>query len=260
MNNSNSFYKGLTPFYHLIYPDWEGSIKRQASDLKSVIAENWGEGVSSVYDVSCGIGTQALGLAELGYSVTGSDISSEEINRAKEEANKKNLEMEFMVSDMRELAEDLTEQFDVVMSCDNSVPHLLTDEDILKAFRELWRCAKCGGGCIITVRDYDLEDFSQTQVKPYGIRDHEGIRYLLWQVWEPQGNTYDVTLYLVEDNGSDNCRTHIYRTSYYSVGISRLMELMKEAGFATVKRLDGRFFQPMIIGTKTAGSRGKGTA
>jgi hypothetical protein len=30
------------------------------------------------------------------------------------------------------------------------------------------------------------------------------------------------------------------------------MELMTEVGFADVRRLDGRFFQPMIIGTRKA--------
>jgi hypothetical protein len=39
------------------------------------------------------------------------------------------------------------------------------------------------------------------------------------------------------------------RSVYYAVGIPRLMELMSEAGFSDVRRLDEKFFQPMILGT-----------
>ncbi len=258
MKSSQNFYAGLSPFYHLIYPNWEESISRQASHLDSVIRENWGSNVSSILDASCGIGTQTLGLANLGYALTGSDLSTEEVDRAKEEAKKRNLQIKFLVSDMRTLPQDFTEQFDVVMSCDNSVPHLLTDEDIRKAFREFWRCTRPGGGCIVTVRDYEKEDLSKQQLKPYGVRDEDGTRWLLWQVWEPNDQTYNVTMYFVEDQGGKECRTHVFRTSYYPISISSLMRLMREVGFHDVRRLDDRFFQPMIIGTKNAQKRTEG--
>ena len=83
MNYVTDFYAGLTPFYHLIYQDWESNIKRQASILSSVIREVWGEKVTSILDVSCGIGTQSLGLAELGYAVTGSDLCPEAVPAAR---------------------------------------------------------------------------------------------------------------------------------------------------------------------------------
>jgi hypothetical protein len=52
MTNTNQFYAGLTPLYHLIYPDWNKSIQYQARMLDSVIREIWGD-ASSVLDVSC---------------------------------------------------------------------------------------------------------------------------------------------------------------------------------------------------------------
>ena len=83
MNDTKEFYAGLTPIYHLIYPDWEASMQRQASMLDSIMRESWGKDVSSVLDVSCCIGTQALGLAKLGYEITASDLSPAEVERAK---------------------------------------------------------------------------------------------------------------------------------------------------------------------------------
>ncbi len=38
----------------------------------------------------------------------------------------------------------------------------------------------------------------------------------------------------------------------FIIEISKLLDLMSKAGFEDVRRLDGRFFQPVIIGTRTA--------
>ncbi|MBW2367928.1 MAG: class I SAM-dependent methyltransferase [Deltaproteobacteria bacterium] len=251
MADTNQFYARLTPLYHLIYPDWDKSMKYQATMLESVIHEFWGD-TSSVLDVSCGIGTQSLGLSILGYSVTASDLSPDEVDRGKEEAAKRDLSVTFSVADMRQAFNHHNRQFDIVISCDNSVPHLLSDEDILTAFQQFYQCTRPGGGCVITVRDYEKEDFSMQQVKPYGIREDNGKRWLLWQVWDPHPPTYDVTMYFVEDRGEPTCRTYALRSTYYAVGIPSLMALMQQAGFDDVRRLNDRFFQPMIIGTRKA--------
>ena len=252
MNNIEQFYAGLSPLYHLIYPDWEQSVRRQARDLDSLFREQWGDGLHRVLDVSCGIGTQALGLAGLGYDVTASDLSSEEVERAKSEAAQRGITIAFSVADMRESYAHHAQQFDVVISCDNAVPHLLTDADILAGFKQFHQCTRPGGGCLITVRDYEQEDLSKQQIKSYGVRDEHGVRWLLWQVWDPHGSTYDVTMYFVADRGEPDCRTHVIRATYYAVGIPKLIDLMKQAGFVDVRRVDNRFFQPVIIGTRKA--------
>ncbi len=251
MINSNPFYAGLAPLYHLIYQDWDKSLKRQGEMLDSVIREMWGPS-SDLLDVSCGIGTQALGLSILGYNVTASDLSPEEVYRAQQEAAQRELSVAFSVADMRRIFEHHQRQFDVVISCDNSVPHLLSNEDILAAMQQFYKCTRQGGGCIITVRDYEKEDLSMQQIKPYGIREDNCVRWLLWQVWDPYPPMYDVTMYFVEDRGESICQTHALRSTYYAIDIPSLMLIMEQAGFDDVRRLNERFFQPMIIGTRKA--------
>src|SRR6266542_201436 len=81
-----AFYDQLAPFYHLIFPDWEASIQRQAAAVDAIVRQRWGEARLDILDVACGIGTQALGLAALGHRVTGSDLSAAAIERARREA------------------------------------------------------------------------------------------------------------------------------------------------------------------------------
>ena len=71
---------------------------------------------------------------------------------------------------MRRIDAHHGEGFDIVLSGDNSVPHLLCDEKILLALRGMYACLRPGGGCLITIRDYDKEERGQGIVKPYGIR------------------------------------------------------------------------------------------
>ena len=94
------FYDELAPLYHLIHQDWDASICRQGEQLATLIKAEWPES-KSVLDVSCGIGTQAIGLAQHSYSVAGSDISVNAIGRAEHEARARGAKVLFSVCDMR---------------------------------------------------------------------------------------------------------------------------------------------------------------
>jgi SAM-dependent methyltransferase len=245
------FYDQMAPFYHHIFPHgFDASIERHAKALHTLIRERWGDGVKSILDVSCGIGTQALGLAQLGYQVTASDLSPQAIARARQEATTRALSINFSVADMRQAYEHHGGQFDLVLSADNALPHLLNDDEILRALGQFSRCCKPGGGCIVTVRDYEQEDLTGRQVIPYGLRIEDGVRYLIFQTREFEGPIYDVAMYFVQDDGATECTTHVMRTQYYAIGARKLMALMQEAGFRQVQKLDDVYFQPAIVGTK----------
>ncbi len=244
------FYDQLSPFYHLIYPDWEASIARQSTQLDSVICELWGGRVKTVLDAACGVGTQAIGLAQLGYQVTGSDISVAAVRRAEREAGQRGLEINFGCADLRSLSSSYSDSFDLAIACDNAIPHLLSDEEIQKAFRELYRCVASGGGCLVSVRDYGPAESKETKVIPYGVRTDGDRQFLVFQVWEYHGSIYDLSMYFIEDRGGSECISHVMRSKYYAVPVARLVELMSEAGFQGVCRIDGRFFQPLVAGSK----------
>jgi hypothetical protein len=57
---TKEFYDELSPFYHLIFQNWEASIERQANILDGIIKLEWGHNDSTIVDVSCGIGSQTI--------------------------------------------------------------------------------------------------------------------------------------------------------------------------------------------------------
>ena len=132
--------------------------------------------------------------------------------------------------------------FDVVIAADNAVPHLLDDEQILRAFAAMRRCTKPDGICVISVRDYDAMEKVGLQLQPHAVHREGDKLYSVFQVREFDGQIYDIHMHVVE-----NETVHVARTKYYAVSTDRLLELFREAGFATAERIDGRFFQPVLV-------------
>jgi len=244
-------YDKLTPFYHLIYADWKSTIRQHGEALDQIIRSAGVELPCAVLDAACGIGTQTLGLASLGYQVTASDFCAASVDRAKNEAIQRGLSIETAVADMRELYAHHNRTFDVVIACDNAIPHLLSDAEILVALKEFHRCTAPGGLCLISVRDYtNVELRGPAQLHPNGVHQVEKSRYVLLQVWNPLPPLHETIFYIIEHREGALPITHTSRAICYAVPIYRLMRLMDEAGFHEVRRVDGVFFQPVIIGRK----------
>jgi SAM-dependent methyltransferase len=245
------FYDHLAPLYHLIFEDWDASIERQAEQLSLIVRDRFGAGAKTVLDVSCGIGTQAIALASRGFEVTASDLSPPAVARARIEAGRRMRTIDFSVCDMRAAFEHHHRRFDVVISCDNSITHLLADDDLRLALRQIYECTQPGGGCLLTVRDYDREARGKGLIKPYGVRQQGGDRYVIFQVWDFEGDQYDMAMYFVVDDGTaGTLKTHVMRTRYNAIGTDHLLRLMSAAGFRSAERIDGAFYQPVLVGTR----------
>ena len=216
-----AFYNELAPLYHLVYENWEASVARQGKALASLIEEQWGADARTVHDAAVGIGTQALGLLVLGFRVTGSDLSPGAVARAQREAARRGLPLSCLVADFRALPIRAT-SVDVVLVCDNALPHLETPEDIRTALAECFRCARPGGGCLISMRDYESPPPSGTvEVRPYGQRLWAGRRYHLRQVWTWRGPRYDLSFEFTPVDGAAT-EAVILKTSYLAIAVEQV--------------------------------------
>lgn len=247
-----AFHDVLAPWYHLVYEDWEASIRRQGRALASLLASEWGSAAHRVLDAAVGIGTQALGLADLSFRVTGSDISFAAVQRAGEEAGRRGLRLDLVVGDVRALPVG-SATFDVVLACDNALPHLLSEEDIRCAFRECLRCLRPRGGCVISMRDYGVPPpIGAVETQDYGKRVWFGRRCHLVQIRRWRGVIYDVAFELVTEEETKEIVLRTAATTYFAIKVERVAVLMGEAGFTRVRRIDGRLplSQPVLVGTR----------
>ncbi|MEP7002558.1 MAG: class I SAM-dependent methyltransferase [bacterium] len=247
---TDTFYDELAPFYHLLYPDWAQSVDRQGAALAGLLRDLGTPAGSRVHDAACGIGTQTIGLAVRGYQMSASDVSSAALARASEELASRQLTATLGVADMRALDTVVTDAVRAVIACDNAVPHLLSDDDICAAFRSARDILKPDGLLVISVRDYAMMLRRNPDVHPHAFHRDEDVRSMAVQVWEWDGDWYDVRLYLTREEADGSCATRVLRTRYYAVTIARLLELMRGAGFSRVERHDDVLFQPVLVGVR----------
>lgn len=251
MNNSpQQFYDDLADSYAFIFPDWQAAVERQGNIISKLI----GQSPLSVLDCSCGIGTQAIGLARLGYKVHATDISPKEIEKAKEAANEMGVDLTFGVADFRNLKDDVNGEYDVVISFDNSLPHLLTDEDITKALDAMKTKLVDGGKLFISIRDYDaLLEEKPKATMPQVTQADEGERvyFQTWQ-WSDTLPTYQTNLFiLVPENGSWKVNTS--STTYRALRKNELSELLEKSGYKNIEWLEPQqsgYYQPIVSATK----------
>lgn len=87
-----------------------------------------------IIDIGCGTGRHAIELSKRDYSITGIDLSESLLEKAREKAKQKGLQIDFLKHDARNLPFD--KKFDVaIMMCEGSFPLMETDEmnyEILK--------------------------------------------------------------------------------------------------------------------------------
>ncbi len=242
---NDSFYDALAPYYHLLYQDWEQSIEKQGSAIGALLRENGVAPGSNVLDAACGIGTQTLGLARQ-FSMSASDISTGAIARLDRELLARGLAAATGADDLRVLERVAPQSMDAVIACDNSVPHLLTDAEILQCFRQFARCLRPGGLAVISVRDYANIARISPDVRPYGMRYEQGNRFMAIQVWEWEQEHYDLRMYLTREGADGQCTTQCIVSRYFAIEIDRLMSLLEQAGFSDVARRDDVMFQPVL--------------
>jgi 2-polyprenyl-3-methyl-5-hydroxy-6-metoxy-1,4-benzoquinol methylase len=117
LGSEASFYDDLTPYYHLLFPHWEISIERQSLRLEAITDAHWPDS-KRILGAACGIGTQAIGLAQRGYDVTASDLSAHTVERAQREATSRGLSITFSTSDMCKPDRHNSGAFDVVIGAE----------------------------------------------------------------------------------------------------------------------------------------------
>jgi SAM-dependent methyltransferase len=242
------FYDGLAADYHLVYENWDAAIRRQGEALDRLIRTLHKNPVD-VLDCSCGIGTQAIGLARLGYRVKGTDISERSLERARVEAARMGVDVTFDVCDFRDL-NPVQGLFDVVMSGDNAIPHLLTDEDLSRVFRAMRSKLRPGGLLVISVRDYDRELLDRPVTATPQIHPGPPRRVLVrLHDWDSSDSPmYTVHFFvLTEDPTGWTVTQHSGR--YRAVGRATITRVVRDAGLTQVTWYTGeevRFHQPVM--------------
>jgi SAM-dependent methyltransferase len=126
-------------------------------------------------DVACGTGRAFRPLLRRGWQVHGCDLSPAMLQLAAQEGGQ---EVDLQVADMRNLPE--IGQFDLVLSLNDSVNHLLGDEDLVLALRGMRKNLAASGLLVFDVNASPIYTSGYAGVKEV---EHEGARW----AWRGRG-------------------------------------------------------------------------
>jgi len=134
------------------FVDWKG---RLAYELPFLLRRLREAGAQRVLDVACGTGHHSLALADAGYDVTGVDLSTHMIERARENARRRGVAARFEVAGFGELAGKLGEKYDALLCLGNSLPHALTADALREALADFRAVLRPAGILILQNRNFD---------------------------------------------------------------------------------------------------------
>jgi glycine/sarcosine N-methyltransferase len=246
------FYDSLAADYHLLFTDWWAAATWHGAVIADVLVSSGVRPPASILDCTCGIGTQALSLAAIGYQVTGTDISSRSVQRARAEAKSRGLYACFSVADAREVRNAVEGFFDAAVSCDNALPHLLTDADLQRAIQSIRACLRTGAPFVASIRDYDALTVDRPHGVPISLHGVPGARHGAGQSWRwsEDGNYVDITLFTFAETPTSGWQTSVHETRYRALRRDTLTAALRSNGFSSVGwRMSDTtgYYQPMVL-------------
>ena len=251
MSITQVFYDNMASQYDKLFLDWQATTQEQALILDRLFVENGFSKSAHILDCACGIGTQTIGLAAIGYNVIGSDISDGEITEAKERAKKNNVSVRFEHADFCALSDTFLEHFDIIIAMDNALPHMLTGNDLASAIKSIIEQLKHGGMFVASIRDYDaLLTVKPPYSPPYIHRTAKGQR-VSFQTWSWEGDNYRLIQYIVDDE--DTLQVSKFECEYRATRRQEITELLMANGCHEVVWKfpeETGFYQPIVFAKK----------
>ncbi|MGB4056705.1 MAG: class I SAM-dependent methyltransferase [Alphaproteobacteria bacterium] len=258
IKSAEKFYDDFAQNYHHMFQDWEATIANQAILFNGIIERFWGKEKVDVLDCTCGIGTQSIGLAQMGHRVVGTDISKKAIERAKQETTKRGLVVDYRKMNLLFLGK-LRHDFHAVMSIDNSLPNLIDDDDLLKALKEIKARLKLGGIFVATIRDYDELIKTKPQMMPPMFHREPGKESISFQVWNwIADNLYELHQHTSLKKDDKWVSFHEVKP-YRALRRDELSASLEQAGFDHIEwqmPKERGVFQPLVIASANAPSLG----
>lgn len=233
-----TFYNNLAEFYRYIFEDWHKSIAQQGKNLDRILeAHGFLPSKHTLYDCTCGIGTQTFALALQGWQIHATDLSETAIAKAKDYASEFDtiFTPTFDVMDLLQSPEN-PPQYDVVIAMDNAVPHFMNDTDLLTALTTMRNHIKDNGLLMMSIRDYDaMRENPPRTTSPSVTEDDEG-RRIVFQVWDwaDDLSSYNLNLYVVHHHG-DVITTQSFPSTYRALRRETLTNALEQIGLQDVQ-------------------------
>jgi SAM-dependent methyltransferase len=201
-----------TPYYHILYKDRDYNEAQFFIDNITQylnLPDN-----AKVLDLACGRGRHSIYLNQLGYNVTGVDLSSNSITQASQHENET---LHFKIHDMRE---PLTEKFEAIFNLFTSFGYFDNDSDNLKTLTAIQNSLSEYG---FAVMDFMNVDFVVPNLVAEEIKTVDGIDFHIKRYYQDKHIFKEIKF---TDNGND----YAFTEKVAALSLKDFENLMEQAG------------------------------
>jgi len=241
--NNDEFWEILAPT--IFTEERQTAARIEIDNVVSLLGIKRGE---RILDLCCGVGRHSLELARRGFEVVGVDRTAAYIEKARQSAKKRDLDVEFAMADMREVYEP--SRFDVVINMFGSFGYLESPEDDRRVGKNMHASLRPGGRFLIETKGREIaaRDFQERSWE-----EHDDMLVLAER--KPVENWGRIeTRYLVI-RGNQRFEHTVSLRSFSSTELSALLA---DCGFSSVNvygNLEGRDYDHeaerlAVVGTK----------
>ncbi|MBD5520344.1 MAG: methyltransferase domain-containing protein [Lachnospiraceae bacterium] len=204
---------------------------------ETISDENLKQEKNTILDLGCGTGTLTQLLARKGYDMIGIDNSQEVLQIAIEKKEKSDLDILYLLQDMREF--ELYGTVGAVISVCDSLNYLLNEEDILTTFRLVNNYLYPGG---LFIFDFNTVYKYEVVIGDATIAENREDCSFIWENYYHENeeiNEYDLTLFVKNDNEGTNSFSRFEETHYQrGYRIEQIKALIETAGLEFITAFD----------------------
>jgi len=232
------FYDRFVDKYDVLV-SYENRVKREANFYDYLFKKH---NINTILDCACGTGHHVMMLKHMGYDIKGSDLSPAMIDKARANLKENSLDVTLKISDFKDLHKNFGKQFDAVICVGNSLPHLLTDEDLTLALNEMNAVLNENGILILEQRNYDKLLKDKKRFFPVAFRENDVFFYVL--DFFPS----EIIFNIININTSTQT-LDTYTTKYNALKMDKLKELLHTSGFQVIELYEDYDFAKFNIKT-----------
>ena len=233
-------------FYNAVAGDYETIVDAagRAAGIEVFVSELTGSYcVRSAVDVACGTGAYTLALAAAGVKTIGADISEGMVDRARANAQKAGADIQWHVAGMQDIADHVAGPVDAVLCMGNSLPHILTDDDLARTVSAFRQLLSPEGVAVVHLLNYERILAGRERI--VGITRTDGGEYVRFYDFFHGRLRFNI----LEIHWAGDAASHtLHATELRPYRSGELVDAFTQGGFTTVETYGSQAFDPFDAG------------
>ncbi|MGA3286753.1 MAG: class I SAM-dependent methyltransferase [Bacteroidota bacterium] len=182
--------------------------------------------IATALDAGSGTGFHSILLAQLGLHVTATDISAQMLRQAKRNAEHMSVQIDTIQTSFQGMNESVHNKFDAVFCLGNTLPHILTEEELFQSFKSFREILNSGGRVFLQLLNYDrILNFRERILNVKEVNDKIFVRF-----YDYEGENIVFNILTIQKSGGQ-MEHSLHSIRLFPWRSSDIVRSLKDAGF-----------------------------